>query len=83
MERTDTCCGQGKKRLKRNKQGSSQRAAVQYVVEIDGKQYSEHIYFVDAIKVGPLLREQYPESKIKIRDLSVSESEEVRSELAA
>ena len=59
-------------------------SAVQhYVVEIDGVKYSEHACFVDAIKVGLLLHAQNPESKIKIRDLSESNSEQVSSGMAA
>jgi hypothetical protein len=45
-------------------------AVVQYVIEIDGSKHSEHASFVDAIKHGLLLREQNPEAKIKVRDLS-------------
>jgi len=59
-------------------------SAVQhYVVELDGVKYSEYACFVDAIKVGLLLHAQNPESKIKIRDLSESNSEQVSSGMAA
>ena len=59
-------------------------SAVQhYVVEIDGVQYSEHACFVDAIKTGLLLHEQIPESKIRVRELSESKSEEIASGMAA
>ena len=59
-------------------------SAVQhYVVEVDGVKYSEHACFVDAIKTGLLLHGQNPESKIKVRELSESKSEEVASGLAA
>ena len=59
-------------------------SAVQhYVVELDGVKYSEHACFVDAIKTGLLLHGQNPESKIKVRELSESKSEEVASGLAA
>jgi hypothetical protein len=56
-----------------------------YVVEIDGAQHSEHARFVDAIKEGLLLREQNPESKVAVRDRSVSKSgsEAIGPEIAA
>ena len=54
-----------------------------YVVEIDGAKHSEHACFVDAIKAGLLLREQNPESKITVRELSESRSEEVSLGLVA
>jgi hypothetical protein len=58
-------------------------AGQHYLVEIDGAKHSEHACFVDAIKTGLLLREQNPESKIKVHDLSESKSEEVVPGLAA
>ena len=58
-------------------------ADVQYVIETDGSKHSEHVNFVEAIKAGLLLREQYPDSKIKIRDVSESQSEQIVSEMAA
>jgi hypothetical protein len=54
-----------------------------YVVEIDGAKHSEHACFVDAIKAGLFLHEQNPESKIKVRDLSESKSEQVEPDLVA
>jgi hypothetical protein len=57
--------------------------AQHYVVEIDGAKHSEHACFVDAIKAGLLLREQDPESKITVRELSESRTEEIASGLAA
>ena len=41
----------------------------------DGSKHSEHVYFVEAIKAGLLLREQNPQSRIKLRDISDSEPE--------
>jgi hypothetical protein len=52
-------------------------ALVQYVVEIDGAKHSEHGSFVDAIKAGLLLREQHPDSKVKVRDISEAAADEV------
>ena len=57
--------------------------AQHYVVAIDGAKHSEHACFVDAIKTGLLLHAQSPESKISVRDLSESKSEEVEPELVA
>ena len=54
-----------------------------YVVEIDGAKHSEHACFVDAIKTGLLLHAQSPESKITVRELSESRSEEVSLGLVA
>jgi hypothetical protein len=59
-------------------------SAVQpYVVEIDGVQYSEHAYFVDAIETGLLLHEQNPDFKIRVRDLSEEKLQELGSGIAA
>jgi hypothetical protein len=63
--------------------GINDAATVQFVIEVDGGKHSEHVYFVDAIKVALLLREEHPESKIKVRDLSEECSLETKSELAA
>jgi hypothetical protein len=63
--------------------GLTNAAVVQYSVEIDGSRHSEYVYFVDAIKIALILREQNLASKIKLRDLFEPESEEVTSELAA
>ena len=52
-------------------------SAQRYVVAIDGAKHSEHACFVDAIKAGLLLHAQSPESKITVRELSESRSEEV------
>ena len=56
---------------------SNVSAVQNYVVEIDGVKHSEHACFVDAIKAGLLLHAQSPESKITVRELSESRSEEV------
>jgi hypothetical protein len=61
----------------------SDAAVVQYVVEFDGSKHSEHAYFVEITKTALLLREQNPESKIKVHDIFESKSESLRSELAA
>ena len=57
--------------------------AQHYVVAIDGAKHSEHACFVDAIKMGLLLHAQRPESKITVRELSESSSEEVALGLVA
>jgi hypothetical protein len=61
----------------------SDAAVVQYVIEHNGEQHSEHVYFVEAIKAALLLREQHPGSKIKVRDIADPHSEEVLSDRAA
>ena len=57
--------------------------AQHYVVAIDGAKHSEHACFADAIKTGLLLHAQSPESKITVRELSESRSEEVALGLVA
>ena len=57
-------------------------ASVQYVVEIDGTKHSEYARFVDAVKAGLLLREQKPDSKIRVRD-ACEPKLDAKSELAA
>ena len=63
--------------------GTNNSADVQYVIAIDGSKHSEHVYFVEAIKAGLLLREQYPECKIKVRNNSEVTSAEIAPGLAA
>jgi hypothetical protein len=38
-----------------------------YVLEIDGIMKSEHRIFVEALKVGLELKQQYPHSTVKLR----------------
>ena len=38
-----------------------------YVLQIDGQTKSEHRVFVDALRVGLLLKELYPDHDIKVR----------------
>jgi hypothetical protein len=40
----------------------------QYLVQIDGITASEHLGFVEALKVGLKLRQQYPHSDVKVRE---------------
>ena len=63
--------------------GINESAAEYYVVEVDGADHSEHVYFVEAIKAGLLLREQYPGCKIKVRNNSEVTSAEIAPGLAA
>ena len=39
-----------------------------YVLEIDGIMKSEHRIFVEALKVGLELKQQYPHRTVKLRD---------------
>jgi len=43
-----------------------------YLVQIDGITRSEHLGFVEALKVSLKLRQQYPQSEIKIRETETS-----------
>jgi len=44
----------------------------QYLVQIDGITASEHLGFVEALKVGLKLRQQYPLSDVKVRETEMS-----------
>ncbi len=44
----------------------------QYLVQIDGITASEHLGFVEALKVGMKLRQQYPHSDVKVRETEAS-----------
>jgi hypothetical protein len=44
----------------------------QYLVQIDGITASEHRGFVEALKVGLKLRQQYPHSDVKVRETETS-----------
>jgi hypothetical protein len=44
----------------------------QYLVQIDGITASEHLGFVEALKVGLKLRQQYPHSDVKVRETQTS-----------
>ncbi len=39
-----------------------------YILEIDGMPKSEHRIFVEALKAGLELKQQYPHSNVKVRD---------------
>ncbi len=43
-----------------------------YLVQMDGKTASEHLGFVEALKVGLKLRQQYPHSEVKVRETETS-----------
>ena len=40
----------------------------EYLVQIDGITASEHLGFVEALKVGLKLRQQHPHSDVKVRE---------------
>ena len=44
----------------------------QYVIQIDGLAKSQHRRFVDALREGLRLRDQFPQHEIKVRALQVS-----------
>jgi hypothetical protein len=44
----------------------------EYLVQIDGITASEHLGFVEALKVGLRLRQQHPHSEVKIRETETS-----------
>jgi hypothetical protein len=44
----------------------------QYVVRIDGRVKSQHRRFVDALKAGLHLRDQFPQHDIKVRAMQAS-----------
>jgi hypothetical protein len=44
----------------------------QYLVQIDGITASEHLGFVEAMKVGLKLRQHYPNSDVKVRETETS-----------
>jgi hypothetical protein len=51
----------------------------QYLVQIDGITASEHLGFVEALKVGLKLRQQHPQSDVKVRETETTpRAEEVR-----
>jgi hypothetical protein len=39
----------------------------QYIIQIDGRAQSQHQRFVDALREGLQLREQFPQHDIKVR----------------
>jgi len=43
-----------------------------YLVQIDGITRSEHLGFVEALKVSLKLRQQYPQSEVKVRETETS-----------
>jgi len=47
-------------------------AGDQYLVQIDGITASDHLGFVEALKVGLKLRQQYPLSDVKVRETEMS-----------
>jgi hypothetical protein len=44
----------------------------EYLVQIDGITASEHLGFVEALKVGLTLRQQHPQSEVKVRETETS-----------
>jgi hypothetical protein len=47
----------------------SNESAEGFVVEVDGKWHSGHVYFGEAIKTALLLRNDNTSAKIRVRDL--------------
>jgi hypothetical protein len=47
----------------------------QYVVRIDGRVKSQHRRFVDALKAGLHLRDQFPQHDVKVRAMQASGSQ--------
>lgn len=39
-----------------------------YVVQVDGKAKSEYGQFVDAVRAGLQLKQEFPNSRIRVRD---------------
>ena len=44
----------------------------EYLVQIDGITASEHLGFVEAVKVGLKLRQEHPHSDVKVRETETS-----------
>jgi hypothetical protein len=44
----------------------------EYLVQIDGITASEHLGFLEALKVGLKLRQQHPHSDVKVRETETS-----------
>jgi len=44
----------------------------EYLVQIDGITASEHLGFVEALKVGLKLRQQHPQSDVKVLETETS-----------
>ncbi len=44
----------------------------EYLVQLDGVTTSERLGFVEALKVGLKLRQQYPHSEVKVRETETS-----------
>jgi hypothetical protein len=49
-----------------------------FVVKLDGLVTSGHRRFVDALKAGLLLRDQFPQHKVKVDAIQIGESTEDR-----
>jgi hypothetical protein len=43
-----------------------------YLVQVDGITASEHLGFVEALKVGLKLRQEHPHSDVKVRETETS-----------
>ena len=42
-----------------------------YILQIDGEVKSAHRRFIDALKAGMQLKQEFPRSDVKVRDLSL------------
>jgi hypothetical protein len=47
-------------------------AREEYLVQIDGITASEHLGFIEALKMGLKLRQQHPHSDVKVREAEAS-----------
>jgi len=48
-----------------------------FVIQIDGRTKSHHRRFLDALKAGLLLRDQFPGHDVKVRTVQAIEGREV------
>jgi hypothetical protein len=52
---------------------ASQLPDEQFVIQVDGRAKSQHQRFVDALREGLQLRDQFPQHDIKVRVLKVAD----------
>ena len=52
-----------------------------FVVKFDGRVKSGHRRFVDAVRAGLLLRDQFPQHDVKVHSIQVSDATEDRAAL--
>jgi hypothetical protein len=49
-----------------------------FIVKFDGQVKSEHRRFIDALRAGLLLRDQFPQHEVKVHSVSVGDTAEDR-----